>query len=77
MNISNDLFLASWEQLKAAMESIEQGLEIQGVTAIEDKLQDGVSDALNSLRKAGIKVQQCAVRRMKRYVVLQFVEYLP
>lgn len=38
------------------MEAMEQGLEIQGVTAIEDKLQDGVPDALNCLRKAGTKV---------------------
>lgn len=36
---------------------MEQGLEIQGVTAIEDKLQDGVPDALNCLRKAGTKVR--------------------
>lgn len=47
----------TWRQLKAAMETMEQGLEIQGVTAIEDKLQDGVPDALNCLRKAGTKVR--------------------
>lgn len=40
------------------MEVMEQGLEIQGVTAIEDKLQDGVPDALNYLRKAGTKVRK-------------------
>lgn len=45
-------------QLKAAMEVMEKGLEIQGVTAIEDKLQDGVPDALNCLRTAGTKVRQ-------------------
>ncbi|CAM9436840.1 unnamed protein product, partial [Scytosiphon promiscuus] len=44
------------EKLKAAMEVMEQGLEVQGVTAIEDKLQDGVPDALNCLRSAGTKV---------------------
>lgn len=38
------------------MEMMEQGLEIQGVTAIEDKLQEGVPDALHNLRKAGLKV---------------------
>lgn len=42
------------------MEVMEQGLEIQGVTAIEDKLQDGVPDALNYLRKAGTKVRENA-----------------
>lgn len=39
------------------MEVMEEGLEIQGVTAIEDKLQDGVPDALACLRKAGTKVR--------------------
>lgn len=43
-------------QVRAATELIEQGLGIQGVTAIEDKLQIGVPDALHSLRKAGMKV---------------------
>lgn len=68
MTNSNLLLLATWEQLKAAMEAMEQGLEIQGVTAIEDKLQDGVSDALKSLREAGTKVQQCTVRLMNENV---------
>lgn len=40
------------------MELIEQGLEIQGVTAIEDKLQAGVSDALRCLRQASLKVRR-------------------
>lgn len=44
---------------------MEQGLEIQGVTAIEDKLQDGVSDALNCLRKAGTKVWKCGMSRFE------------
>lgn len=39
------------------MELIERGLEIQGVTAIEDKLQAGVPDALRRLRQAGLKVR--------------------
>lgn len=43
-------------QVRVAVEYIEAGLVIQGVTAVEDKLQDGVPDTLHSLRKAGIKV---------------------
>lgn len=39
------------------MELIERGLEIQGVTAIEDKLQAGVPDALRRLRQASLKVR--------------------
>lgn len=37
-------------------ERIEYGFELVGATAIEDKLQDGVSDAIEKLRRAGIKM---------------------
>lgn len=39
------------------MDEIEQDLEVMGVTAIEDKLQDGVPETLTSLREAGVKVR--------------------
>ncbi|QID87298.1 drs2 neo1 protein [Saccharomyces pastorianus] len=35
---------------------IENGLSLLGVTAIEDKLQDGVSEAIEKIRRAGIKM---------------------
>lgn len=35
---------------------IESNLELLGATAIEDKLQDGVSEAIDKLRRAGIKL---------------------
>ncbi|EMG48248.1 Phospholipid-transporting ATPase, putative (Aminophospholipid translocase (Flippase), putative), partial [Candida maltosa Xu316] len=35
---------------------IECNLELLGATAIEDKLQDGVSEAIDKLRRAGIKL---------------------
>lgn len=35
---------------------IEYDLELLGATAIEDKLQDGVSEAIEKLRRAGIKL---------------------
>jgi phospholipid-transporting ATPase len=38
------------------MEEVEGGLQLLGVTAIEDKLQDGVPRAIGDLRKAGISV---------------------
>lgn len=45
------------EQLiEQACEIIEQDLTILGVTALEDKLQDGVPDAIAQLRKAGLKL---------------------
>ncbi|GMH85294.1 hypothetical protein TL16_g10184 [Triparma laevis f. inornata] len=38
------------------MELIEKDLQLMGVTAIEDKLQDGVGEALFDFRRANIKV---------------------
>lgn len=35
---------------------VEQGLELVGVTAIEDKLQDGVPAAISTLLDAGIRI---------------------
>ena len=35
---------------------IEQNMELSGATAIEDKLQDGVPEAIEKLRRAGIKL---------------------
>jgi magnesium-transporting ATPase (P-type) len=37
-------------------EKIETDLELVGVTGLEDKLQDGVSETVNSFRESGIKV---------------------
>ena len=42
--------------LAAAAERVERDLELVGVTAIEDKLQEGVSEAVATLIAAGIKV---------------------
>ncbi|XP_048557382.1 phospholipid-transporting ATPase 2-like isoform X1 [Triticum urartu] len=36
--------------------SLEQGIHILGITAIEDRLQDGVPETIKLLRKAGINV---------------------
>merc|ERR1712216_893149 len=44
------------EQMAELMEEIEVELVLQGSTAIEDKLQDGVSDTLSSLRAGSILV---------------------
>ena len=38
---------------------IEADLEFVGVTAIEDKLQEGVPAAIQSLLDAGMKVSAC------------------
>ncbi|KAG8955493.1 hypothetical protein FRC03_011207 [Tulasnella sp. 419] len=44
------------EKIEAASDEIEQNLRLLGATAIEDKLQDGVPEAIADLKRAGIKV---------------------
>ena len=44
------------EQLADAYRKVECGLELIGVTGIEDRLQEGVKDTIEKLRAAGIKV---------------------
>ncbi|KAJ4251973.1 drs2 neo1 protein [Fusarium torreyae] len=44
------------ERIEAAGELIEQRFELAGATAIEDKLQVGVPDTIDKLRRANIKV---------------------
>lgn len=44
------------ERVEAAAEIIEQNLDLAGVTAIEDKLQQGVPETIDKLRRANIKV---------------------
>lgn len=43
------------KKVAAASEAIERNLELVGATGVEDKLQDGVPECLQDLRKAGIK----------------------
>lgn len=44
------------DKLGAIYEEIECDLQLVGVTAIEDKLQDGVPQTIANLQMAGIKV---------------------
>jgi len=44
------------QQLDKCAVELERDLQLVGVTAIEDKLQEGVPDALSALLRAGIKV---------------------
>ncbi|KAK9471327.1 uncharacterized protein V1510DRAFT_438027 [Dipodascopsis tothii] len=43
-------------KIERAGELIETNLELGGATAIEDKLQEGVPEAIEKLRRAGIKI---------------------
>jgi len=44
------------ERLNEVYEEIEREMTLLGATAIEDKLQDGVPDAIANLALAGIKI---------------------
>ncbi|KAJ7220788.1 phospholipid-transporting ATPase 1 [Mycena pura] len=44
------------EAIEAACEQLEQNLTILGATALEDKLQEGVPEAIEMLHRAGIKL---------------------
>ncbi|KAJ9143695.1 Phospholipid-transporting ATPase [Pleurostoma richardsiae] len=44
------------ERIETAAELIEQNFDLAGATAIEDKLQQGVPDTIDKLRRANIKV---------------------
>jgi phospholipid-translocating ATPase len=44
------------EAIETAAEQIEHSLQILGVTALEDKLQEGVPEAIEMLHRAGIKL---------------------
>ncbi|OHW95188.1 phospholipid-translocating ATPase [Colletotrichum incanum] len=44
------------EKIEAAGELIEDKFDLAGATAIEDRLQQGVPDTIDKLRRAGIKV---------------------
>lgn len=44
------------EKIEAVCSELEQDLRLLGATAIEDKLQDGVPEAIADLKKAGIKI---------------------
>ena len=44
------------EKIEAVSDEMERELRLLGATAIEDKLQDGVPEAIADLKRAGIKV---------------------
>ncbi|KJR88558.1 phospholipid-translocating ATPase [Sporothrix schenckii 1099-18] len=44
------------ERIEAAADLIEQGFDLAGATAIEDKLQQGVPETIDKMRRANIKI---------------------
>ena len=55
---------------------IESNLELLGATAIEDKLQDGVSEAIDKLRRAGIKLWMLTGDKEKLLSILDILVVL-
>ena len=45
------------ERLQEIMNREERNLDLMGATGVEDLLQDGVQETLESLRAAGVKVK--------------------
>lgn len=50
------------KKIAECMREIEVDIDLIGVTAIEDKLQDGVPAAIQSLLEAGMKVSSVLLR---------------
>lgn len=62
------------EQLTTVYLEIEQDLELVGATAIEDKLQDGVPDAIANLMLAGIKIWVLTGDKQGSFIARSFVD---
>lgn len=57
-------------QLAAAAEEVERDLLLTGITAIEDKLQDGVPAAIQTLLMADIKVRILRVYNTMMMIII-------
>ena len=66
------------EKLDVVYEEIEANLRLLGATAIEDKLQDGVPEAIANLALAGIKIWVLTGDKQGQtfYLISGVVEYL-
>lgn len=55
------------EAIEKASAEIENELHLLGATAIEDKLQDGVPEAIADLKRAGIKVSCSSLKSIRKH----------
>ena len=58
------------DQLSAVYEEIETDMTLLGATAIEDKLQDGVPEAIANLSMAGIKLWVLTGDKQGKFMVV-------
>lgn len=64
------------ERILALNDKIENNLLILGVTAVEDKLQDGVGQTIDKLREAGIKIWVLTGDKMETAISIGFASNL-
>jgi len=64
-------------QLNEVYEDIERDLKLLGATAIEDKLQDGVPEAIANLSLAGIKIWVLTGDKQGNYCQTTSMKYRP
>ncbi|KAJ9113189.1 hypothetical protein QFC22_006028 [Naganishia vaughanmartiniae] len=64
------------EKIEEVSEAIEQDLNLLGSTAIEDRLQDGVPEAIADLKRAGIKVWVATGDKLETAVAIGYTTNL-
>lgn len=64
------------DKVEAVSGSIENDLVLLGATAIEDKLQDGVPEAISDLKRAGIKVWVATGDKLETAVAIGYTTNL-
>ena len=64
------------DHIERVSNSIEQDLILLGATAIEDKLQDGVPEAISDLKRAGMKVWVLTGDKLETAVAIGYTTHL-
>ncbi|KAH7107578.1 phospholipid-translocating P-type ATPase [Auriculariales sp. MPI-PUGE-AT-0066] len=64
------------QKIDAVSEEIEKDLRLLGATAIEDRLQDGVPEAIAELKRAGIKVWVATGDKLETAIAIGYSTYL-
>jgi phospholipid-translocating ATPase len=65
------------EKIEAVSDELERDLRLLGATAIEDKLQDGVPETIEDLKRAGIKIWVATGDKLETAIGTLIVCYCP
>lgn len=63
-------------KIDALSDELEQDLRLLGATAIEDRLQDGVPEAIADLKRAGIKIWVATGDRLETAIGMYYLSFL-